>query len=283
MAATWRISFDKLRTEEPGALDLLNLIAWLAPDDIPRDLLHSTAESPLAFNRTVEALRRYSLVQTGDGVISVHRLVQEVTRSGLEGAEEKRWAEAAVKLVNDAFPFYSEDYRNWPTCARLLPHALQVTDHGVRLSAGLQAVGRLSNQAGLYEKQRAQLRSAERLYRRALAIGEKVHGPDHPTVAIRASNIGLLLKEQGDLAGALEYTRRALGIGEKVYGPDHPNVAMRANNIGMILKEQGDLAGALEYTRRALRIKQATYGPDNPSTKLTAENLRLLEAQVANP
>src|SRR5258708_367843 len=52
-AATWRISFDKLRTEEPGALELLNLIAWLAPDDIPRDLLQSTAESPPAFNSKV--------------------------------------------------------------------------------------------------------------------------------------------------------------------------------------------------------------------------------------
>src|SRR5437899_1310 len=36
---------------------------------------------------------------------------------------------------------------------------------------------------------------------RALAIGEKFYGTDHPQVAIYANNIGQILKDQGDLAG----------------------------------------------------------------------------------
>jgi tetratricopeptide (TPR) repeat protein len=271
VAATWRISLDKLRTEEPGSLELLNLIAWLAPDDIPRELLQGTAESPLAFNRRVEALLRYSLIRSGDGVIGVHRLVQEVTRNGLEEAERRRWVEAAVKLVNDAFPFV--EYQSWPTCAKLLAHALQVAEYGKRLSAGMEAVGRLLNQAGLYEQERAQLWSAGRLLRRALEICEKVYGPDHTEVAILANNIGQILQAQGDLAGALGYTRRALEIDEKAYGPDHPSVAIEANNIGAILKEQGDLAGALEYARRALRIDERVYGPDCPEVATDANNI----------
>jgi tetratricopeptide (TPR) repeat protein len=270
--ATFRISLDKLRSEAPPAIDLLNLIAWFAPDNIPRDLLQPADADQLEFDDSVAALRRYSLIQTAEGVIGVHRLVQEVTRNGLDDAEQKRWAEAAVKLVNDAFPM-PLDYRNWPACAKLLPHALQVTEHGERLSVRLEAVTRLLNDAGLYEQERTQLRSAGSLLRRALEVAEKVYGPEHPEVAIRANNIGLILKDQGDLVGALEYTRRALAIDEKIYGRDHPNVARVANNLGQILQAQGDLEGALEYTRRALVIEEKVHGREHPQVAIYANNI----------
>jgi len=199
--ATFEISFEKLGNEAPHALFLLLLIAWFAPDNIPRELLQPMAVDPLELDQSVAALRRYSLIQTGDGVISVHRLVQEVVRNGLEEAEQKLWVEVGVLLVDDAFPFDSDDYRNWPTCAKLLAHALQVTEHGERLSVRLEAVSRLLNQAGLYEQERAQFRSAERLLRRALEIGEEVYGPDHPHVAIYANNVGTILQAQGRSGG----------------------------------------------------------------------------------
>jgi hypothetical protein len=39
VATTWKISFEQLRRETPPALDLLNLFAYLAPDEIPRSLM----------------------------------------------------------------------------------------------------------------------------------------------------------------------------------------------------------------------------------------------------
>lgn len=37
---------------------------------------------------------------------------------------------------------------------------------------------------------------------RALAIDERVYGPEHPSVAMRADNLGNGLRDLGDLAGA---------------------------------------------------------------------------------
>src|SRR5205085_484564 len=82
VAATWQISLDKLRGENRAALDLLKLIAFLAPDNIPRDLLQSSAASAVEFAGAIEGLRRYSLIQTTSTTITVHRLVQQVTREG---------------------------------------------------------------------------------------------------------------------------------------------------------------------------------------------------------
>ena len=112
---TWILAFEKLDT---AASDLLNLLAYLAPDDIPRGLPQSTAASPFAFNQSIQALRRYSLIEATEDVVSVHRLVQQVTRGRLSEEEQRRWAEAAVMLVNDRFPS-PLDYKNWLACARL--------------------------------------------------------------------------------------------------------------------------------------------------------------------
>ena len=45
---------------------------------------------------------------------------------------------------------------------------------------------------------------AEALFRRALALKEKLLGADHPDVAVTLNNLGLLLKKQGKLAEAAE-------------------------------------------------------------------------------
>ena len=284
VAATWEISFEQLRTETdaaPGALDLLNLIAFLAPDDIDSRLVAGRFPDALQLDRACAGLLRYALIEARAGTIWVHRLVQAATRARLarEGLE-REWAEAAVKLVDDAFPFKLDKVETWSASVRLLPHALAAAGHSESLGVALETTGRLLNQVGLYLDNRAQLAEAEGSLKRALAIGEKVYGPDHPTVATDANNLGQILQAQGDLAGALEYTRRALAIDEKIYGPEHPNVARNANNIGSILEAQGDLAGALEYTRRALAIDEKVYGPDHPEVATDASNIgQILQAQ----
>jgi len=59
--------------------------------------------------------------------------------------------------------------------------------------------------------------------RRALAIDEKSHGPEHPNVAVNLNNLALLLKNTNRLKEAELLMRRALAIDEKSYGPQHPS------------------------------------------------------------
>ena len=52
------------------------------------------------------------------------------------------------------------------------------------------------------------------LYERALAIREKVRGPEHPDTALSLNNLGSVLYSQGDLAAARPLHERALAIRE---------------------------------------------------------------------
>ena len=92
------------------------------------------------------------------------------------------------------------------------------------------------------------LTQAQSHLERALAIKERVLGPEHPDTALSLNSLGLLRQEQGDLAGAQQYYERTLVILERVLGPEHPDTAQSLNNLGALLQAQGDLAGARPYT-----------------------------------
>jgi tetratricopeptide (TPR) repeat protein len=101
----------------------------------------------------------------------------------------------------------------------------------------------LNNLAALYDSQGAYAR-AEPLYQRALAISEKVLGPEHPQVATSLNNLAALYDSQGAYARAEPLYQRALAIREKVLGPEHPSVATTQGNIGFLYLAQGKLAQA---------------------------------------
>jgi hypothetical protein len=66
---------------------------------------------------------------------------------------------------------------------------------------------------------------ARSLHERALAIREKVLGPDHPTTARSLNSLGVVLRFQGDLAAARPLYERASAITEKALGPGHLDTA----------------------------------------------------------
>jgi len=292
VATTWDLSFQKASEEVPASADLLNLCAFLAPDDIPKSILAegleylpeplaSAVADEMARNDAVAALRRYSLLNVADDTLSVHRLVQAVTRDRLkEGGQEKTWAEVAVRLVGGAFPFDSDDVRTWPECSLLLPHALAAAEHAEELEVAPEATQYLLNQAGLYCEGCAEFGEAKILYERALPIAENVYGRDDSEVAAIINNLGLVLQVLGDLEGARKSLERAIEIDEKAYGPDHPDVATGVNNLGRVLQAQGDLAGAKKSYERALKIDENVYGPNHPNVARDVNNLGgVLQAQ----
>jgi len=285
VATTWEISFGKAEEECAAAADLLNLCAFLAPDDIPLDVIRAgaehlperlaaAAEDALLFDQAVAALRRYSLVEKAGDALSVHRLVQVMTCDRMTEDARKRWTEAAVQLLNAAFPSdISTNPKNWPLCARLLAHALAITESAEKLRVAPEATDVLLNQLGTYLRVRAQFADARSAFERAIRVAESFYGPDHPEVAMNICNLGSVLQDQGDLAGARAAIESALRIGEQAYGPEHRIVTSFLNNLGLVLKDQGDLDGARAAFERVLHINEQAYGPDHPNVAACVNNL----------
>jgi tetratricopeptide (TPR) repeat protein len=72
---------------------------------------------------------------------------------------------------------------------------------------------------------------AEPLYREALALAEKLFGPDHAEVSVILNNLAVLYKYTGKFDEAEALYQRALAITEKNLGPDHTEVAIIYHNF----------------------------------------------------
>jgi tetratricopeptide (TPR) repeat protein len=117
---------------------------------------------------------------------------------------------------------------------------------------------------------------AEAKGKEALALAEKLLGPNNVNTGTSLNNLALLYWVQGRFADAESLYKRALAIIEKAQGPDHPSTATSLNNLAALYRAQGRYAEAEPLYKRALAIREKALGPDHPDTAGSLNNLALL-------
>jgi tetratricopeptide (TPR) repeat protein len=273
VATVWSLSLDRVHQEAPAAEALLSLCAFLAPD-IPRGLpgeqpqvlpeeLARAVSDPLAYNRMLAVVGRYSLATVSPTAVGLHPLVQAVIQAHLGNEGERRWAEPAVGLLWESYPDESWEVSSWSECERLLPHVVAAAGHAERLGVAEEQAGWLLDRASAYLRGRGLYRQARPIAEQALAVTKAALGPDDVEVARRCDGLGRVLRALGDPNGAKAQFERALAIGKAVLGPDHPEVATWRGGLGNVLWELADLVGARAQLERALAISEAALGPDD--------------------
>lgn len=278
VALVWDLSLQRIAKKKPAAAQLLDLCAFFAPERIPLDVIRdgrdllpeplaAACADPIAFDQTVAALRRFSLVRRDGDTLAIHRLVQAVTRDRMGEAGEKTWAEAAAAIISARLPPFPDNA--WDPVAaaayaRLDGHAEQAATLATREAVTSRTVMYLFYQIGFYNQLLANLDRAKAMHQRSLAIAESAFGPDHPMVAKRLNSVGGILLQDGDPRGAKTYFERALAIDERAFGPHDTRVATRLMNLGRALHELGDLNSARKLCVRALRIDLKALGENNP-------------------
>ena len=82
---------------------------------------------------------------------------------------------------------------------------------------------------------------AEPLYRRAIEIGEKILGKDHPTLRSGTTISPCCFRTRASMPRPSRSIRRAIEIDEQKLGKDHPNVATSYNNLALLLRGPGQV------------------------------------------
>jgi len=281
VATTWSLSLVQAKKLTPLAEDLLKLMAFFAPDNIPRYLLregleHMKSANNLAFEDAIAALQTNSLIEAVSDFLSIHWLVQFVTLEQMDITEKKEFIQTIVQLMHNTFSSLSappSDVRSWKKCTTLLPHAVVIISFAEKTGKISAKLGSLMNWCGMYYYGRANYKDAEPLYRRALNIYEEELGANHPDVANSLNNLAALLQYQGKYADAELMLRRALKIIEEQLGTDHPIVANSLNSLAVLLQYQGKYADAEPLSRRALKIREEQLCTDHPDIANSLHNL----------
>ncbi|MFE4414817.1 tetratricopeptide repeat protein, partial [Streptomyces sp. NPDC056821] len=232
IAQLWSVTLNTLNARDPHAVTLLRILAYYAPDPLPRHVLTPALPTPRAVDQALGTLAAYSLVTLTEATVTVHRLVQTVLRtipepapipepSGLRRFLRRRKptpastaSESALSLLHGAMPSRRpDDVRDWPEWQTLLPHMQAVSGHkqGPGMTPQLAMV---LGQASFYLGARGQAPEALPLKERALQITEAALGPDHPDTALRLGNLASTLSDLGRHTEALPLKERALQITE---------------------------------------------------------------------
>ncbi|GHO52060.1 tetratricopeptide repeat protein [Ktedonobacter robiniae] len=300
VATTWSLSFEQVEQLNPAAAELLRFCAFLAPDDIPEELLlkigsrlgpplASLVSQPVRFNEAIGVLMRYSFVKRDQAhsLLSMHRLVQIILREGPGGevslssrllrhrvspvSQDKHWMK---RIIQGVYVFLPRPYfPYWTLYERWLPHILVCTDWLKQGKIETLEVAIVLNNAGMYLKERGRYKEAEPLYKRALAITEKKLGAKNPNTAVLLNNIAVLYMRQGKYREAEPLYKQVLAIYEKELGVEHPEIAVSLHNLANLYKDQGRYEEAEASYKRALAIWEKTLGNNDHYTAVGLNDL----------
>jgi tetratricopeptide (TPR) repeat protein len=127
----------------------------------------------------------------------------------------------------------------------------------------------LNGLAALYHAT-GRLREAEPLYRRSLAIWERLS--ERLEGATLLNNLARLCLDLEKYDEVEQFSKRALTISEGV-SPQHPEVARSLNNLADIHAIQGHYAQAEPLYRQALTILEEAFGPEHPEVAYALSHL----------
>ncbi|MGW7406651.1 FxSxx-COOH system tetratricopeptide repeat protein [Streptomyces sp. NPDC054833] len=273
IARIWSITLDRLR-DLPLAGEVLRVLAWYAPDGIPRNLLddlaypsplrprlaeirsrpadnvgalrvrlHQLARAyvertadPLALNTAIGKLAAYSMISQQDGIITVHRLVQAFARTPDPKDPHRR-----AKDIAHAQQIAAN------TLERLLPADSHDPETWPTWHTLLPHVSAHTD----HMPPESESLTAARLLREASTFYSR----------------------RGAVARGTAAGIRAAHIHERLLGKTHHATLNSRNSLANALRAAGDFKRAVELLESNLADTERIVGPDHPDTLASRNNL----------
>lgn len=266
VATTWDIAMDALSDEAPAALELLRFASYVGPDELPIGLLDGLVNGDVP--GALDGLLTYGMIRASTSVMSVHRLVQAITRWPLTQVEEVRYVEAWARHLVAAAPDPSDPASaTWYT--DMAQHVVTLCLDANRLEVSPAPLASIANNATTFLADHGADRSALSTLEQLVPITERELGTDHLDVAAQLANVGIVHRRLAQFDQALDHLERALHIEQKGLGPSDPRIALTLAAIGQVHEDQGRYEEASSYFDRALAIETSQLGPDHPRTAWT--------------
>ncbi|MFH8469996.1 FxSxx-COOH system tetratricopeptide repeat protein [Streptomyces sp. NPDC017991] len=225
VAAAWDISLGRIKENSPGARELLDICACMAPEPIPLSLLRRSRGvdiSPhvdpilgeaIKRGRAIRALTQFSLVKLDlrANTLQMHRLLQNVLLAKQGPEERERMRNAAHQLLSAAKPGHNASSQEWPAYQALLPHVLSSqavtnTDADVR---------ELVYDTVLFLYFWGDQKGAATLARQAYSAWLGASGEEDIHVIRMSKILAFLLRRIGETDESIRYNEKALELSRR--------------------------------------------------------------------
>jgi TIR domain/Tetratricopeptide repeat/CobQ/CobB/MinD/ParA nucleotide binding domain/NB-ARC domain len=290
VAVTYRLSFDRLKSQSPAAARLLELCACFAPDPISLTLLtgDEMIKSLIPYDRRLRAARtvlgllitditRFSLAKVdrdvGSNSIQVHRLIQAAIIDQMQPAYREETKHEVHKVLAGARPRQgdTDDPANWGRYDLIWPHL----NPSEVWNCDDEEARQLLIDRVRYLWKRGDFEVALEVAHRLERQWQDKIGPDDEQVLSLGFHIANVLRSQGTFQEAYELDTEIFRKQRAILGDDHPSTLLTAGSLGGDLRGLGRFTEALELDEQTYRRNSDLLGPDDPNTLSSANNLAI--------
>ncbi|MEU1570608.1 FxSxx-COOH system tetratricopeptide repeat protein [Streptomyces collinus] len=283
VATAWNVSLDHVETKNPGALQMLQLCSYFAPEPISRQFFSNAVAEPIApeldliftdpirLSRAIREISRYSLAKIDHRTnsIQMHRLVQAVLKARMSEEQRTRFQHGAHLLLAANAPSNPRDPQSWQRFGELYPHvivsdAMRSAHRNVR-----QMVQNVAEYLYWWGDHAAALDFALQAY----TTWRELFGEDDQQTLVLGRHLRFVMWRMGRYAEAAELGERLLSTLEAA-GPELEEEYLRVKGqVAGDRRTRGDFRGALEFDEDVYHRAVRAFGDDDPDTQLHAFNL----------
>jgi tetratricopeptide (TPR) repeat protein len=282
VSTTWLLSFEVVKNRNPHATELLNLFAFLNPDEIlveflevgqgglsePIKILMGDA---LELYNALGDLEQYSLIRRSDDgrIVSIHRLIQQVIRDNLTDQDRRRFMELVAALFLCAFPEFVDDNRQ--TCrkyqAQVVGPLLAIMElNTTEVAEVLIRVGYFLYADGKYH-------DGEQFESRAVDMYTVLYGAEDPRTLAGMNNLAATYHDLGRTKEAAALHEKVLKARALTLGKEHEDTLLSMNNLAATYHALGQMKESADLHEKALEARAKTLGARHQHTLSSMSNL----------
>lgn len=301
VVVTWQVTFEQIQHERPTAANLLLLMSFFQPQNIPEFMLSgyncvTSDVEDLNFDNDEEldedpdedleddldVLRGYSLIRlsTTSGLCDMHALVQFCTKVWLlesNGSNFSRLQSLFLSLSVEHFP--GGEFETWPRCQLLLPHVNSLLDEEPTDEPSVSNWCELLSNISRYMRGVGNYSVAESIAKKALDSSKKLLGDeDQITVDImQFLSTTYVSRNRYDEAELLLV--QVIETVKRIWGDEHPKTLKKMSLLTTVYELQEKYTDAESLLVQMVEISNRLWGDEHPKTlentsRLTSTYLR---------
>ncbi|MDH6218765.1 FxSxx-COOH system tetratricopeptide repeat protein [Streptomyces pseudovenezuelae] len=281
VAAAWDISLERIKENNPGARELLDICACMAPEPVPISILRKSRGIDITPNVdpilgkaiklawAIRNLTQFSLVKLdlGTDTLQMHRLLQHVLLANQAPEEHERLRNAAHQLLSAAKPGHYASSQEWPDYQALLPHVLS----SQAVTSTDTFVRELVYDTVLFLYFWGDHAGAADLARQAYTSWLAASGEENIHVIRISKILAFLLRVVGEAGESIELNERALELSRRVE-VDQEDLIDSMIELADARRFQGRFAEARDLGREATERARSQLGPDDAITLRAAHS-----------
>ncbi|KAK9857100.1 hypothetical protein MYU51_021721 [Penicillium brevicompactum] len=226
------------------------------------------------FQTDITILMDYSLIAIGENamVFTMHRLVQQIVRTWLEGyGEQEKWKECFISNLNNEFP--TSEYENWEKCRSLFPHVRSAKSYRPESRDSLKAWATLLYKGSCYANVSGNLSEFTDMAAMSRDERMKIGGTDDQDTLDSTLRLGEAYLAKGLFGEAERLFQKVLQIRTRKLGVDHPDTLKSMGNLATTYSDQGRHHEAEKLKIQVLEGRQTRLGMDHLDTIESINNL----------